>query len=689
MSRRVSVISLAAALSAAALPAAAQAADTYTVDQAAADGCSAAKVCKTVAQAAAAVAEGDTISIKAGTYNETAKIALTKKNVNIVGVAGKTTVVGGSTTAGDPVFTLIEGDILDGVTVQTGGTNPGPGVLVTGRGTTFKNGAILRLSASNQDKPAYLVDPGVAAGTSTISAVTILNGPSGATTQTQPAVAGNASSSLAINDALIISGAGNGPAVGLSGNDNTVPATPVPNTLTRVSLIASKASADALAVTAAAGSATKKAVTLDTSVLLPGSNAAGISVATTPGPLAGQDTAGDIAVKASHVTIQGGRLPFLVNAASGGQTAVGNLTLAFDRSIVHGSAQGTVTSFVPATPIPLISGVANTAKVTLTNSDSAQTAFTGSGGGATVTVTGGSNTPDDKLFVNAAKQNVHLRADAPVIDKGGDLVAGESDKDIDSQDRKAGAATDLGADEFVNRAPTAAATASAQKVLQNQAVTFDASKSTDPEAGVGGAIVAYQWTFGDGSTATTSTPTTTHAYSQLGLYNATVVAVDNFGASSAKAAIPAIAVSDGSAPVVKVTTPKKNGAYAILATTKLGKKARKVLDPTLVGKISFSGTASDPQGIKLVLLSVRRLAVGNAAVPKNPKACVYLDGKTTFKSSACKKPVFFNAQFKDGKFSYKFKKTLKPKAGRYQLTAYAIDGSGIFSTPVVVPFKLK
>lgn len=687
MPRRVTVISLAATLSAVALPAAAEAANTYTVDGTAADGCSTAKVCKTVTQAVTAVADGDTISIGAGTFNEPGKIALTKKNVNIVGVAGKTTITSASTTAGDPVITLIQGDILDGVTVQTSGAAAGPGILITGRDSTVKNGAIIRLATSSQDKAAYLVDPTVAAGTSTITAETIING-AGASAQTQPAVLGNGTSTLAIDSSVVLSGANNGPAVGLTGNDVNGSAA-VPNTITRSALIASKPASDALTVTGAATSAIKKAVTLDTSLLLPGTSAAPINVSTAAGAIPGNDTSGDIKVVANHITSTGGKAPFTVAAGSGGQTAAGNIDLTFDRSIVHATGQGTATSYVPALPVALVSGVANTAKVTFTTSDAPQTAATASSGKGAVVLTNVTNTPDAKLFVDAAKQNTHLRADAPVIDRGGDLVAGEATKDIDGQDRKVGAATDLGADEFVNRAPTAVGTASASKVLQNATVTFDASKSTDPEAATGGSIAKYVWSFGDGSTAETTTPSTTHAYSELGLYTATVVAVDNFGASSAAAEIPAIAVSDGTAPIVTVTGPKNNASLALFKSKKVGKKTVKTLNPTAVSKVTISGTATDPQGVKLVLVSIRRLAVGTAAVPTNPKACVYLDGKTTFKSSACKKPVFFNAQLQGTAFSYKLKKALKPKAGKYELTIYAVDGSGVFSKPTVVPFKIK
>ena len=56
-------------------------------------------------------------------------------------------------------------------------------------------------------------------------------------------------------------------------------------------------------------------------------------------------------------------------------------------------------------------------------------------------------------------------------------------------------------------------------------LTFDGSKSYDPD----GQVVEWRWDFGDGFTERTSTPTTTHAYKAPGVYNASLVVVDNDG----------------------------------------------------------------------------------------------------------------------------------------------------------------
>src|SRR5205823_1199961 len=60
--------------------------------------------------------------------------------------------------------------------------------------------------------------------------------------------------------------------------------------------------------------------------------------------------------------------------------------------------------------------------------------------------------------------------------------------------------------------PTARFTAQRSKPTVGETVKFDGSASSDAD---GDAITSYQWSFGDGSTLTTSTPSTTHAYGSV------------------------------------------------------------------------------------------------------------------------------------------------------------------------------
>jgi hypothetical protein len=682
MPRRVALLSLVLAAGTVALPSAAQAADTYTVDGASAtDSCTAAKVCKRILQAVAAVADNDTIVVKPGTYNETGKIALTHKGVTLQGTPGAT-IVTPATAAGEPAITLVEGDIVDGITVAPT-VNTGPGILVTGRDTLVRNSAILRLNASTADAPAYRVDPLVIAGTNTLSRVTILNGPTGTTGQTQPAVLGSEGSTMAISDALVVSGVQQGPAVGLIGNDQTGDV-PIGNTIVRSSLLASNPSADALSFVSAADSTRDKALTIDSSILAGGSNGSGLKAASAHGTVPNTDGSGDVSVLARHVTVAGASLPFYVDAAASGLTPVGNVEVTFDRSIVHGKSPGEVHSYEPL--IPILLGAANTAKVTIASSDT-NTSATPTGNASIVT-TATTSTADASLFLNPAAQNYHLRSGAPVIDKGGEIIAGESVTDIDGDGRKSGPATDFGADEYVNHAPVASATASLTKAKQGQTVIFDGSKSGDPDGSSG--VVKYRWFFGDGATAETTTPTTTHAYAVLGVFNPTLTVVDGDGLASAPAKIPTITVGDGAPPMLVISKPSKNGAYAITVSAKVGRKIKRVLDKDLVKRVTFAGKAMDASGIKQVRLSIRRLAIGTAKLPKAPKTCVYLSSsKSSFKTASCKKPVFFTVPNKTGEFSYHLKSTLRPKPGRYELAVQATDGAGVVSSAFTVRFKLK
>lgn len=57
----------------------------------------------------------------------------------------------------------------------------------------------------------------------------------------------------------------------------------------------------------------------------------------------------------------------------------------------------------------------------------------------------------------------------------------------------------------------------------NVTVTFDATLSNDPD----GAIVRYEWDFGDGTYANVTSATTTHVFTQTQIYTVTLVVFDN------------------------------------------------------------------------------------------------------------------------------------------------------------------
>ena len=82
-----------------------------------------------------------------------------------------------------------------------------------------------------------------------------------------------------------------------------------------------------------------------------------------------------------------------------------------------------------------------------------------------------------------------------------------------------------------NKPPKAALKASETTGKAPFLVTFDASRSSDSD----GTIASYTFTFGDGSSVTTSNPVVSHTYVSAGKYTAGVVSTDNAGAASSPA----------------------------------------------------------------------------------------------------------------------------------------------------------
>ncbi len=79
----------------------------------------------------------------------------------------------------------------------------------------------------------------------------------------------------------------------------------------------------------------------------------------------------------------------------------------------------------------------------------------------------------------------------------------------------------------------------------HQTVRFDASSST---AGRGTIITRYDWTFGDGTSTSSSSSAATHAYSTPGSYAVRLTVTDSQGATATSAS-QVVEVGDGVAPV--------------------------------------------------------------------------------------------------------------------------------------------
>jgi PKD repeat protein len=274
-----------------------------------------------------------------------------------------------------------------------------------------------------------------------------------------------------------------------------------------------------------------------------------------------------------------------------------------------------------------------------------------------------------QLFVNFSKFNFHLRADAPVIDKG-QLTSGESDKDIDGQARVNGSASDYGADEFVNRAPTAKLTAPTGPVRQGIAATFSADGSTDPEGAAGGGIATYQWDFGDGTTDTTTTPSASHAFPARQAYTVTLRVTDKQGATSDPVTV-SVTTIDGTAPTVTIGQPGVK--QRINLYKKKSKKRQRVV---------FFGTAADDTAMGAVALALRKVATKNGV-------CSWFDGKKSLKSASCTAPVILTAKLTNGQWRYTLPLGAKLPRGPYQLTAIAVDASGLAGPAQSVAFRFR
>jgi subtilase family serine protease len=84
---------------------------------------------------------------------------------------------------------------------------------------------------------------------------------------------------------------------------------------------------------------------------------------------------------------------------------------------------------------------------------------------------------------------------------------------------------------------------------------------TDSSSDVGGTISSHSWTFGDGSTSTTTSPT--HTYSAAGTYTVTETVVDSGNVSASKSSSVTVATTGGGGGTTNVVT---NGGFETSAS---------------------------------------------------------------------------------------------------------------------------
>jgi hypothetical protein len=599
-------------------------------------------VCGSIQQAVGQAAAADTIDIKAGTFPESPQIPAGKDGLIVKGVAGQTKITGSGT--GD-VLSVASGNVtVSGLSIEVP-ADAQSALASSGANATYSLLTITRAAGGNE--PAVDL---TGAGPARFERSVVVQQAGAGTAGIRSAATGG----LVLVDSLVVSTKGDGVALTASTANRFIRST--------IATVAAGAVATRL-TSAATGSTTAKKLATESSVLI--GTAAGIRAETLgTGIPAPNSTAGDLSLEIRHSTVRGAEgIQVDASAANGSLIgpAIGSIAGVVDSSIVHGPS-----SVKANTGSAGGASKANTATLTMSRSDAPPS--------PAYACTDCSNTPDDQLF---APNSSNLRADAPVIDKGGPLAPDESDKDLNGDARisdgnqDGAAAADIGADEFVNKKPVAALKATSGEVPAKAKIGFG-SVSIDPEANAGGGIKEYRWDFGDGKSETTTTNFVIHTYDTPGTYQARLTVVDRQGAvSDPSAALPVkvVAETDSTPPVVTITKPANNAKITVTRKTKKG------ATPKPPVRVTFRGTVADATGTKQVELAIRLVKRKKGTTAK----CTWLSGKTFIKAS-CDKPVWQKTGRSKGAWSQRTPAGLKLPPGTYEVRVRGIDLFGNTST---------
>ena len=664
---------LLALIAALALPAAASA-DTLTVDPADANNaCTRGtdNTCKTIAQAVAAAQAGDIISILKGTYAESLSIPgdLTLRGVSEVKITGANT--------GDVITVAGNNVKLEALAIEVP-TNGGSALKVDGTGAVIEGLIAQRSNTSDVNDP--VVD--VTGGTAIKKSLILQNAGATGTAAIRSTGAGG----VVLEDVIALSF--KGPAVTISQSES--------NKFARSTLVSAEPSSNAVEVTSAGNSSTAKKLIMDSTAIVGGANGAGLKASSGAGS---PSTAGDITIEGRHVTIAGSKSGVIADASAAngsgllipGPDPAGNITAKFISSIVHGASEAKKNAGLFGVT------AANQSEIAYQNCD----APPATGNGKVDGTQNQQNTEDAKLF---APNSVKLRADAPVIDKGSAPLPDESATDLDGQPRSSDgngdgtAASDIGADEFVNLAPKVLVAVTNPKPREKEAIGFFAG-ATDPEEKAGGGIAEYRWDFGDGTKETTKVAGVAHTYATRGSYTAQVVAVDRQGAVS-NVATQQIEVVDGVFPALAITSPASGSKITVNPAPK--RKSRRPLRYTLPKpkQLTISGTASDDSGIAKLEVIVRVVkrstaikVVKGKIVKVKPKPlakgqCEFYSGRLLAKK-ACDKELWISVPVVNGKWTLTTRKGLRLPPGAYEILIRATDGSGLMSKGFTVKDKTR
>lgn len=630
---------------------------TLRVNPAHSGGCSESE-CKTIAEAVAAAQAGDTIQILAGTYSESPTV---DKQLTIKGSGAETKLIGSGT--GDVLTLSADGVSVENLAVQVA-TDAQSAIVMNGADTVLNTVVAQRTGGIEP-----VID--VVKGLARIEKSYVIQG------STAPGAVGairsSAAAGLHLTGSVAISS--KGPAVLFTASDQ--------NRLTRATLATIDETANGVEVRSLNGSAAKKKLVVDSTVILGGTGAAGIygfteagSVSTLPTP----STAGSVDLLVRHATVIAGKGIIAEARANHAATDAdhGDVKAQVFSSIVHGESRTVNYAGAPA----LFS--ANEASIAFSASDAPEAP---DHPGVTRDAATGF-TPQGQIFRSGS---FALRADAPVIDKGGVVDSGESDTDIDGEPRAVDGnrdgvvASDIGADEFVNKAPTARFGATKQSPKQGEAVGF-ISGSTDPEQASGGGIVEYRWDFGDGAKEAGPSGGVAHTYAQRGSYKVTLTTVDKQGATTTSDPVT-VNVRDGVAPTVAIAVPEGDRVYKLNPKPRKGSKRKPV--PLQLGAV---GSAIDEESVAKIEVALTLTKRDPVAKPKKKKArkkktrrkrgkrsqtaqCEHFTG-TAFAKRGCESLEWIEVSVIGTGWTFATPKGMRVPAGRYQMRVRAVDAQG-------------
>ncbi len=247
-----------------------------------------------------------------------------------------------------------------------------------------------------------------------------------------------------------------------------------------------------------------------------------------------------------------------------------------------------------------------------------------------------------------------------------------------------------------DQGPTASLTAAA--AAAGSPSSFSGSASSDPD----GTVASYTWSFGDGTTATSTVPTTTHVYAAPGSYLATLRVTDNEGCSqtflftgqtaycnAGARAVSSAAVNVPPAPSVlsPSTPPQLEHLHQSASRWREGSKLAQLSRSRTPVGTTFSFTLNETATVTLSFsrplpgIKVAGKCVAPKARSRHGKACLRALGAGTL-------TLHGHSAVNKISFQGRLSRTKKLRPGRYKVTTVASDAAGARSKPLSLTFTI-